>query len=170
MGELYAESGVKRKEGGKTLLIRIGLIVLVFVSFFISTFSSVLIILPALAIVAVFYIFPKLSIEYEYVFCDGQIDFDMIMGGAKRKNALKMDFEQVEMVAPVTSHALDSYKNGNYKKKDFSSLNPNAKTYAIIGRGMKKDVAGDNLMVIFEPSEKMINCMKQKAPRKVVTY
>lgn len=169
MGELYAEAGVKRKGGAKTMMMRIGLILLVFISFFASSFSPILIILPAIALVGAFYIFPRLSIEYEYVFCDGQIDFDMIMGGAKRKNALKMDFDQIEMIAPLSSHALDSYKNGNYKKKDFSSLNPDAKLYAIVGQAMKKEV-GSNLMVIFEPSEKMVDCMKQKAPRKVVTY
>lgn len=169
MAELYAEAGVKRKENLQSIAKKVGLIVLIILSFVMSGLSVFFTVLPAIAIVAAFIIFPRLSVEYEYVFCDGQIDFDKIMGKVKRKNMFKMDFEQIEMVAPTNSHALDSFKNNNLMKKDCSSLNPEAKTYTIIGQ-IKGKEEGHNIMVIFEPSEKMIESMKLKSPRKVVTY
>lgn len=169
MSELYAEAGVKRKENPRSIAIRAGLILSIIASWYISGLSTILIILPILAIVVTVIIFPRLNVEYEYVFCDGQIDFDKIMGGAKRKTMLKMDFDQIDIVAPTGSHALDTFNSKTLTKKDFSSLAPGAKTYTIIGKS-KKDENGQVLRVIFEPNDKMIESMKMKAPRKVVTY
>ncbi|ROR26308.1 hypothetical protein EDD66_10830 [Mobilisporobacter senegalensis] len=169
MSELYAEAGVKRRENAKSIAARVGMIAFIIVSFFISGLSTFLVVLPAAALIIAFIFFPRLSVEYEYVFCDGQIDFDKIMGKAKRKTMLKMDLDQIEIVAPTNSHSLDSYKNSNLPKKNYSSLDSNARTYTIIGR-VKNKTEGQNIQVIFEPSEKMIECMKLKSPRKVVTY
>ena len=169
MNELYAEAGVKRRENAKSILAKVGLIGFIIISFFISGLSPFLVILPVVAIIVAFIFFPRLNVEYEYVFCDGQIDFDKIMGNSKRKTMLKMDLEQAEIVAPSSSHSLDSFKNENLPKKDYSSLNPDGKTYTIIGRALGKE-EGQNIRVIFEPSEKMIECMKLKSPRKIITY
>lgn len=169
MAELYAEAGVKRKEDAKSMATRVGLIAMVIVSVFLSGISQFLSVLPIAAILITVFIFPKLKVEYEYVFCDGQLDFDKIMGKVKRKNMLKLDFEQVDIVAPSNSHALDAYKNQNLKRLDYSSLDSEAKTYTIIGAVSGK-LDGQKVKVIFEPSEKMIESMKLKSPRKVVTY
>ena len=116
-------------------------------------------------ILLVFFFYPRLNVEYEYVFVDGQLDFDKIMGKAKRKTMLRIDFEQVEIMAPYNSHALDSYNNIQLEQKDFSSLSKDSKPYAII-------VSKDNkkMKILFEPSEKMLAMIKQKSARKVVTY
>lgn len=169
MTELYAESGVKRKENGQSIAMRIGLIAFIIISIFISGLSPILSVLPIAAILITIYMFPKLSVEYEYVFCDGQLDFDKIMGKSKRKNMLKVDFEQIEIIAPSNSHSLDAYKNNNLKKLDYYSLDAEAKTYTLIGAAMGKS-DGEKVRIIFEPSDKMIECMRLKAPRKVVTY
>ena len=78
---------------------------------------------------------------------------------------LRIDFEQVEIMAPYNSHALDSYNNIQLEQKDFSSLSKDSKPYAII-------VSKDNkkMKILFEPSEKMLAMIKQKSARKVVTY
>ena len=49
-----------------------------------------------------YYLLPRLHVEYEYVFCDGQLDFDKISGGMKRKNMLRIDFEN--LVVAITSY------------------------------------------------------------------
>ncbi len=167
MNESYAEAGVKRKKSATTLMIQIAAVFGIIVVFFvggvilgnIATFiASVLVVLCVL-------FFPRMnSIEYEYVFCDGQLDFDKIMGNAKRKTVLRIDFDKVEIMAPVKSHSLDSFNHiQQLKLKDFSSQNPEAKVYAIIVRH-NNEIS----KILFEPNEKMIACIKQKAPRKVV--
>lgn len=163
MNESYAEAGCKRKDTIGTYLIRVGLIFLAIVLFLLTFQSQILMFLGAIVIVAIFYIFPRLSIEYEYVFCDGQLDFDRISGGQKRKTMKRIDFEQVEICAPLKSHALDGYTYNDLKVVDFSSKSKDAKLYAIIVRDK-----GVVTKIIFEPSQTMLDCIRQKAPRKVV--
>ena len=53
------------------------------------------------------------DLEYEYIFVKGELDIDKIMGKSRRKRCVVVDLESTEIVAPLNSHALDSFKN-NY--------------------------------------------------------
>ena len=163
MNESYAEAGCKRKDTAVTYLIRAGLVIGAVAIFLLTFQNQMLMFLGALAIVAVIYIFPRLNVEYEYVFCDGQLDFDQISGGAKRKTLKRIDFEQVEICAPSRSHAFDEYTYQNVKVLDYSSGNKDAMTFAIIVRDQ-----GVVNKIIFEPSESMLQCIRSKSPRKIV--
>ena len=67
------------------------------------------------------------------------------------------------MIAPSDSYVLNDYKSANEKVLDFSSQVPGRKTYtAAVQAGP------DAFKIIFEPNEKMIKCIAQTAPRKVV--
>lgn len=161
MNELYSECGVKRKATIKTLLMKIGLVIVCFISLIISMTIPLIAIVAAIFVIATIYLFPMLNVEFEYIFCDGQIDFDKIMGNSRRKTVLKIDMEQVEKVAPVKSHELDSYQN--LKIRDFTSCSESKNIYAIICSIQDKGL----IKILFEPSQEMISCMKQKAPRKI---
>ena len=69
---------------------------------------------------------------------------------------------KVVEVAPIAGHELDSYKN-NQKVKvvDYSSREPNAKTYGIVYED------NGTTFYIIEPNEKMLKTMKACSPRKV---
>ena len=167
MNESYAEAGVRRKTTMSSYLIRVGIIALIVALILFGTLligQFAILIASVLAVLAI-YLFPRFNVEYEYVYCDGQLDFDKIMGNAKRKNALRIDFEKVEIMAPIKSHALDTFSHQQLKVKDFTSLDPNANVYAIIVRDSES-----LLKVLFEPSEKMLACIKQKTPRKLSQY
>ncbi len=167
MNESYAEAGVKRKQTMKNQLIKAAMIaaIVVMVVFGSMIIGSFAMLIACALIVAAVYVFPRMNVEYEYVFCDGQLDFDKIMGNAKRKTALRIDFDKVEMMAPASSHVIDNYNHMQLKVKDFTSLMPDRKVYAVIVRDGES-----TLKVLFEPNEKMVNCIKQKAPRKVSEY
>ncbi|MDF2539581.1 MAG: hypothetical protein K0S76_2602 [Herbinix sp.] len=165
MNQIYAEAGVKRKDTASTMGLRLLLILGIVAGFFISMLGSFFSIIGVAIIVVLGYLFPKLNVEYEYVFVDGQLDFDRISGKSKRKTLLRIDLEQVDIVAPANSHAMDSYANIQSEKKDFTSRNANSKPYVIIA-----NVQNKKAFIYFEPSEKMITMMKQKSPRKVTTY
>jgi len=161
--DTYAEAGVKQKGTMKTMLIRIGLILLIIVTLPISQFASFLYLVPVMALLAAIYIIPRLNLEYEYIYVDGQIDFDRIMGGRKRKTVLRLDMENVELVAPSESDELLAYSHKEgIVTKDYSSRMPDGKKYAMIASN-----EGKYTKVLFEPSAKMLECMKWKAPRKV---
>jgi len=163
MNESYAEAGCKRKDTLGTYMMRFGLILAAVLLFLFTFQNQILLFLGAIVIVGIFYIFPRLSVEWEYIFCDGQLDFDKISGGQKRKTVKRIDFEQVEICAPVKSHALDGYTYANVKVLDFSSKNPDAKPYAVVLHDK-----GVVTKIIFEPNEAMVQCIRQKAPRKIV--
>lgn len=167
MNESYAEYGIKRRQTAKNYLIKALMIFLtLFVLLFGSGILGVLSFTIAIGLgVVCFFWFPRMNVEYEYVYCDGQLDFDRISGNAKRKTILRIDFEKVEIIAPAKSHALDPFNsNPALKIKDFTSLAPEKNIYAIIYRdeGISK--------ILFEPSDKILECIKQKTPRKIASY
>lgn len=160
----YAEAGVKKKETLTTIALRLVMIllaVLLFIAAFVVTWAMVL---AAALICLDILLIPLLKTEYEYIFCDGQLDFDKISGGRRRKHMLRIDMEEVEIIAPKNSHALDSYRS-NGSVKDFSSGGNTGNVYTII---LRKD--GGILKIHFEPSEKMLACIKTKSPRKISDF
>lgn len=168
MNDLYTEANVKKRVTATDTLIKV--VTILFVAVLIVAgflFNKLLLtLLGVLGAFAAYYLLPCLSVVYEYVFCDGQLDFDKIMAGEKRKHMYRLDFDQVLIMAPANSHALDSYKsNPAAKKLDFTSLEKDRKVYCIV------ELSGDlQTLVYFEPNEKMVSYIKQKALRKVSEY
>lgn len=163
MEELYSETYLKAKPSQKRTMARIGLILLCFVLFFgsflifqnvLGTFSVILI------DGAIIYFLPSKDIAYEYIFVDGQIDFDCIIGGNKRKNRKRTDLEKIDLVAPENSPALNPYKN--LPLFDYSSGNSNDKHFIAISRTDK-----GNERIKFTPDEKLIENMKFKSRSKI---
>jgi hypothetical protein len=162
MSQLYAEAGVKRKDTPRTILLRALLVIGLFVGVLLLLLGSFFTIFGAALEVILVMMFPKLNVDYEYVFVDGQLDFDRITGKSKRKTLLRIDMDQVEIVALQGSHALDSFTYLKCENKDFSSGNKDSKPYIII-----VGVKDKKYRIAFEPGEKMLSMMKQKSPRKV---
>ena len=165
MNQVYAEAGVKRANSGKVMALRallyMGIVMGVIITFFGGLFG----IIGVVVIVILCYLLPRLNVEFEYVYVDGQIDFDKIMGKAKRKTMLRIDFEQVEIMAPMKSHSLDGYTHVNLEVKDFSSGLKDNKTYAIIA-----NVNNKKTKIFFQPSEVMIDVIKHRFPRKISQF
>ena len=111
--------------------------------------------------VVVIVLLPKKQTAYEYVFVDGQIDFDAIYGGEQRVNIQKIDLEKVDIVAPEQSHALDSYQQ--IPLKDCSSGFDKDRHYIAVYRGDD----GNSVRVRFTPDETLLNNMKAKARSKI---
>ena len=163
----YTEASVKRKPDISFYLTRISMIILIiglFVVGFLSTLKILMFLGIGLGCLAGFYVFPRLNAEYEYIFCDGQIDFDRINGGESRKTVLRIDLDNIEIMAPEQSHESDRFRNTEMKVRDFSSHDPEAKKYCI-----NTSDDSNRTKILFEPSEKMVEMAKQKSPRKVYT-
>lgn len=82
-----------------------------------------LILLLALVLGIVDYIFiPKLSVEFEYLYVNGELDIDRIYSQSRRKRAASYELSNMEILAPYQSHQLDSYKkNQSIKRYNYSS-------------------------------------------------
>ena len=163
MNDAYAEVVVKRKDTMLTMILRVFLVFLVFVSFLLITLQNgMFLVIGAILIVGIIYLFPRLNIEYEYIYCDGQLDFDKIMGNSKRKTIKRIDFEQVEVMAPLGSHSLDGYTYIQSKMKNFTSNRKDVTPYVVIAKD------GPTITkYLFEPNKKMIDLIKMKYSRKI---
>ncbi|MDF2472508.1 MAG: hypothetical protein K0R21_290 [Anaerocolumna sp.] len=164
MNEIYAEAGVKKEKSASVVTIRLIMLFIVVISVALSFINTIALMVAVIFIALTIYFYPKLNVEYEYIYCDGQLDFDKIMGNSRRKTIVRIDFEQVDIMAPEGSHALDNYNNVK-TVKDFSSGRKDAKRYVIIAKG-----EADKIRIIFEPNTNMINCIKTKNHRKVNEY
>lgn len=164
MSDLYSEWIVKRKAPAWGFPAKIGMILLTAVLFFLS-FTGILwflVIIAGITGYLTYLLALNCDLEYEYIFVKGELDIDKIMGKQKRKRCAVLDMEQIDVIAPEGSYALDAFKNDNYKKMDFSSGIADHKKYVIYG-----NYKNEKVCVLFEPNEKMLQDMRNSSPRKV---
>lgn len=161
MEQSYAEANAKKKRTGAVVALKTILIVLVVLIFLATILSGIrlLVLLGIAAVFALIWYWPRFKVEWEYVFCDGQLDFDMIQGGERRKNILRIEIEEADVVAPVESHRLDGYRHLDVR--DYSSMKEDASVYGIVTRLPDKE---DKVLILFEPTSRMVELMHKKCP------
>jgi len=168
MEEMYSETFLEAKLPFQRLVLRIVMIAAAVLALFIGISSiflagRFLVFTIAIIIAGVsFYFAPSSHLAYEYIFVDGQIDFDRILGGAKRKTMKRSDLAEIEIVAPENSHRLDPYQN--LPLVDYSSGYSGDRHFIAVSVGEDKKER-----IRFTPDEKMLSMMQYKAPSKVVT-
>lgn len=116
---------------------------------FFSFFIAVII-----AMIAYYFIFPRLNVEYEYSLLNHDMQIDVVYNKAKRKSKLGIDIQAAEIIAPKGSPRLNSFKAE--KVYDFTSGDPSAKAYAVF-----IPIDQTNTCVYIEPDSKMIDHMQQ---------
>ena len=163
----YCECVVSRKTTLKDNIIKASLLTLATVVTLIGFIIPLVFLVAAIGWYLIFTFWPRFQVVYEYVFVDGQIDFDRILGGSVRKQCKRIDLDTVTLVAPARSHSLDGYKHLQTKPLDYTSLDPERENlvYVIVNNADNKSE-----IIRFEPDETLIAHMKRKAPRKVQEY
>ena len=164
MNEAYYEIMVAKK---KSPMLKVAQIVTALMCgfFALTMFMGLIwgIILAAVFGVASYFITLYSNVEYEYLYVDKELQIDCILGRSKRKRRETLDLNELVVLAPVRSHELDRYRNGNYKKADYSSgeaANEQKKYMLIV----------NDKQIIFEPTEELVKTIHMFAPRKVFTY
>ena len=166
MNEMYAEWLVKRKTPGYMMLVKVLMVLLCVVAFFIamSPLLGIFGILVLLAAgVGAYFVFRNSEVEFEYLYVTNQLTIDRIYGRMKRKKAWEGSMDEIQIVAPTDSTEARDHETSNMKLLDFSSHAPESKTYTLISQA-----GGNTTKIIFEPNDKLLHCMKMTAPRKVV--
>ncbi len=163
----YSDTYVKARLTKQKLMIRrlilaACVILLVFAVMAVSGFFRIVALVLAVALDAVMIFFmPKKYVDHEYVFVDGQIDFDRIIAGRTRRTMCRTDMDKVEVVAPEGSHALDAF--ADLAVRDYSSRSDEERHYMIVAEG--KD---GMFRIRFTPNEKLLKQMKIKGRDKVI--
>lgn len=163
MTDNFIELLVKRRATLGTKMKKAALIVLTLVLIVVTLrfFPSALLLVAALMIGLDVFLFGRMNIEYEYVFYEGELQIDRIVNKASRKKIMAVDVKEVDVIAPTNAQELLGYQH--LKMKDYSTCQPENKTYEFV---IKE--GSDKVRVRFEPNEKMLNAMKNIAPRKVI--
>lgn len=163
MNDAYAEWLVKRKTPAYAYIVMPVMVAACIISIFAALYLNVIgLILATLVFLGTYLVFRSFKVEYEYIFVTGQISFDKILGQSKRKRAFCCEMENVLVVAPEDSYLVKDQVNQSTKVRDFTSLNPDKKRYALVYQS-----GSERTKIIFEPNEKMLQCLKQASPRKV---
>lgn len=161
MSDTYVECLIQQKQSGAGKFFKLLLIMLTVV------FAVLMLIIPLAFIVAVaagigaYFVNLFTDLEYEYLYLDRELVVDKVLAKSKRKRVGTYTIDRMEILAPVKSYHLDSYKNRKVKVKDYSigeELQPD-KRYALYYEGGEK--------LLLSPSEEMVKAIRSVAPRKV---
>ena len=164
MSDLYAEVLVKRQQTAKDHIIRVGLILVTALAVVAGFLMPLLFLAAAALAAACYFLIPRTDLEYEYLFVNGELDVDVIMGKSKRKRLKSFSMQTVEVIAPLDSHRVDYYKNNTQMKTiDYSSGTDAGKRYLMV----VSDGDDGAVKVILEPGEELAEFMKKSAPSKV---
>lgn len=166
MNEMYAEWLVKRKAPAYMMLVKVLMVLVCVVAFFIAVspllgIFGILVLFAAAA--AAYFVFRNSEVEFEYLYVTNQLTIDRIYGKTKRKKAWEGSMDEIQIVAPTGSTEAKDHETNNMKVLDFSSHMPDAKTFTLISQS-----GSNSTKIIFEPNDKLLHCMKMTAPRKVV--
>ena len=167
MNETYVECMIKRKSKPALKALKTALLCLAVLSFLVGfvALSNIIFLLVTIACgVGAYFCTLNAEIEYEYLYIDRQLTIDRIQNQSRRKTIAVYDLDRMEILAPLKSYQLDSYKNRTAKVIDYSSgeeKQPDTR-FALYIDGSTK--------IVFEPSSAMIKAITMIAPRKVFSH
>lgn len=163
MGDMYREILVKKKTPLVNKLLKGFLTVMTVLCVIFGMMIPLLLIGAIVFGLLLVFVAPRLDVEYEYLYVNGELDIDAIYSRQKRKKVGSYDVAEMEILAPAKSHALDSYLNKNGAKViDYTSGDENAKSYIMIFNQDKGQV-----IIKVELDDAIINDVRRMAPRKV---
>ena len=110
----------------------------------------------------IFFFHDRLLTEFEYTFTNGALDFAEVYNNNKRKSLGSLNVRNVECFAKVSHSSFQRYVNMPGIKRMNWFLNRDAELYYFY---FSKDTA--KKMIILEPSEEMVEYIKQYLPRGV---
>jgi len=156
---------VPRKTPAYALPLKIGASLLMTI-----TLLGALIFHPALFVgtvvigIIAFIMLPRLNVEYEYTFIDGELRIDKIFSQSSRKRFRVLLFDRIDTIAPIDhDEVARNLKNPGFKTVDCSSCSGDtSNVYGILYSDEK-----ERLVILFEPDEKMIKALRRYSPRKV---
>ncbi len=102
-------------------------------------------------------------IEYDYTFTNGILDIAKVINNSKRKKLLTADIREFEMLAPTSDDGFQRMLNhpGIEQKFNYFLNRGGGLYYAVFTHNGKKT------LLVFEPSEKMVEMMKFYNPRNI---
>lgn len=161
--DTYVEVLVKKETKGGAKFLKFLLITLTVLFVVLGLLVFLAFIPAAVCGVLAYFVSLNTDLEYEYLYVDRELTIDKVMAKTKRKKVETFDLERMEILAPLKSYHLDSFKNRTAKVSDYSSgveAQPERR-YAMYYDGSRK--------IILEPNMDFVKAIQNIAPRKVFT-
>ena len=161
MTEYLIEQLVKKQMTAKDNFKKTGLFALVVLSGLLIPFTQFAFLIMIVLIVIAVILIRRMNVEYEYIYFNGDLDIDKIMNRETRKRAISTRVKEMDIIAPKGDQAVLGYQH--LKVLDFTTCSQDGKVYEMVTL-----VKGEKTRVLFEPNEKILNAIRDIAPRKVV--
>ena len=162
MDNVMIEYRIERQRRSSDMLIKAGVIAAAILFAVLAFFVNGSFLLPAVGcVVAGIIFFPRLEVEFEYLFVAGELTVDCIYARKSRKNAVNYPMNDVELIARENDGRLDAYKNAGGRTLDFTSGRTDVPRYVVICR-----VNGKLDHALIEPGEEIIKAIYDRYPNK----
>lgn len=103
-------------------------------------------------------------IDYEYTFTNGIVDIACVKNNTVRKELISFNTKNLEIMAPILTNGFERYQSMTNVKKIKAWLNRDReKHFAVVKKESR------TIMLIFEPSEKLVELFKKYSPHTVKT-
>lgn len=160
--DVFVEQIVKKKFGPKdyavaVLAVLVGLIVIA-LSFLVPAVGVLILVLAA---VGVYYLITSRNLEFEYSITNGDITVDKIINRRKRKRVINTDAQYIDDIGKYDPNRL-SNKQG-YTKIFASEYDDGRNSWYFCAHDPKKG----NILVVFDPEERVLKAIKPFLPRQV---
>ena len=159
MNDTFYELLVKKNRPEFKAIILSGITVAAAIFLLFISFAIPFALIPAIGLAFVFYyfIYPQISVEYEYSLLNADLTVDIIYNKTKRKSLLSMDVKTLESAFSASSPKMQGKRN--VKILDCSTGNV-SDSYCLIFPNN-----GENTMLLISPDEKLLTMLKHTAPR-----
>jgi len=173
MDSTFLEKIVAKKSDASDHLKKIGIVIGFIVIFFLAIgidflrmFAPILIIGAAWG---AWWLITSMNKEYEYIVTDNYLDIDCIIAQRKRSRIFSGDAKEFEICAKMNTDLYKEYTRGNIKVLNLAPTENKEINYFLvtINKAKKAKTKGQKVVVIFEPSEKMIPAIKKYNPSKI---
>ena len=170
MQDMYAEYIVKKRADIKTSLLKLLIIlasaILMYLAIMLTQTFGLIFIMPAcVAIIAWlgYRAFLMLSIEYEYIVTNGELDIDRIFARRGRKRLINVKTNAYELIAPYDDEHRSAYDEGEFAKTVDARSAPDAEAWFVLAN--VRDVG--RVRILFEPTPKMLTIFSEYLPRQM---
>ncbi len=165
--DFYEEKGVVAKPNTKGTIVMWGLFVvavlgIVATVLFAAWFPLVITLTTGWAFISMI---RNRYVEYDYCFFNEEIEVGKIVNRRRRRTAISFSTSNIRFVAPENSIRVSNHLEQfpGIRVTDYTSKEPTDSVYAFA-----LDLQGINTIIYLEPTENMINHLKEMIPDKIL--
>lgn len=164
--DTFSEHMIKKKKSGTdyaiialTIAVATIAVFVLFTLYVAGPISMLAMPLQAFVVFLAYKMITSRSIEFEYTYTNGYLEVDKIINKQSRKHLVDIEAKSVFLLAPYNDDRIPQTLEKNIINASSGVYDDN--TYCIVfGDGEKK-------VLVFEPTDEMLNSFKMKNPRNV---